>query len=186
MKEADTHNGYIALPKNTQPNCFGCSLKNPFGLKMDFYTNQNVDTVYSRFSVPVHYCGWGTIVHGGIISTMLDEAMGWAALVILGKLVLSKTVSVEFKKPVPADTEIRVEAGVKETSGERRGVMQGFIYDSDDALCARATSDVSLFTLDSVKKLGALDGEMLAMLDLLVNLRRSVGLSADGDTPKAT
>ncbi len=176
MKEADTRDGYIELPKNTEPNCFGCSLKNPFGLKMDFYTNRNVDTVYSRFSVPVNYCGWSTLVHGGIISTMLDEAMGWAALVILGKLVLSKTISVEFKNPVVADTEIRVEAGVKELSGERKGVMQGFIYDSEDALCARATSDVSLFTLDYVKKMGALDGEMLAMLERLVSLRRSVGV----------
>jgi hypothetical protein len=186
MIQTDTRDGYRALPRNTEPNCFGCSLQNPFGLKMDFYTNRDVDTVYSWFSVPTHYCGWGTIVHGGIISTMLDEAMGWGALVILGKLVLTKTISVEFKNPVLADTEIRVEASVKETSGERKGVMQGFIYGNDDTLCARATSEASLFAMDYVKKMGALDGKMLAMLEGLVNFRESAAASTDGDTPKAT
>jgi acyl-coenzyme A thioesterase PaaI-like protein len=186
MAQTDARDGYIGLPRNNEPNCFGCSSKNPFGLKMDFYTNRSVDAVFSWFSVPAHYCGWGTLVHGGIISTMLDEAMGWGALVILGKLVLSRTITVEFKNPVLADTEIRVEAGVKETTGERKGVMQGSIYGNEDTLYARATSEVSLFTLDYVKKMGALDEGTLAGLERLANFRTSVGERADGDRPKVT
>jgi len=175
MIRADARDGYITLPKNNEPNCFGCSTKNPFGLKMDFYTNRSVDVVVSWFSVPTNYCGWGTLVHGGIISTMLDEAMGWGALVILGKLVLSRSITIEFKRPVPADTEIRIEAGVKDVTGERKGVMQGSIYGSNDVLCARASSEVSLFTLDYVKGIGVLDEAMTDSLEKLVNFRDSVG-----------
>ncbi|MBN2223813.1 MAG: PaaI family thioesterase [Deltaproteobacteria bacterium] len=175
MTQEKPRDGYIPLPNSDKHNCFGCSPKNDKGLKMKFYTNKDVDVVVSWFSVPPNYCGWGPIVHGGIISTMLDEAMGWGALVILGKLVLSKSISVEFLSPVIAGKEIRVEGGVREVIGERKGVLQGFIYSDNDVLCARATSDVSLFTMDYIRKMGALDEAMLGDLETLVNFRERVG-----------
>jgi len=77
MTPIGPRNGYIELPTSSRHNCFGCSPKNDKGLHMKFYTNKDVDVVVSWFIVPPDYCGWGPIVHGGIISTMLDEAMGW-------------------------------------------------------------------------------------------------------------
>ncbi len=173
--QADAREGYIELPNSGRQNCFGCSPKNASGLKMTFYTNRSVDAVVSWFSVPPQFCGWGTLVHGGIISTMLDEAMGWGALVILGRLVLSKTISVEFISPVLAGAEIRVEGSVRDVVSDRKGVMQGFIYSNKDVLCARATSDVSLFTMDYIRKMGALDEAVLGDLETLVNFRETVG-----------
>lgn len=174
MTRVETRDGYIELPNGSSHNCFGCSPKNVSGLHMKFYTNKDVDVVVSWFSVPPQFCGWGTLVHGGIISTMLDEAMGWGALVILGKLVLSKSIAVEFKTPVLAGTEIRVEGGVREIISERKGVLQGFIYSNNDVLCAQATSDVSFFTMEYIRKMGALDEAMLGDLEKLVNFRGTV------------
>jgi hypothetical protein len=76
--DADKKN-YMLLPNSDKHNCFGCSPNNEYGLHMKFYTNDKKDMVVSWFAVPDQYCGWGTMVHGGIISTMLDEAMGWGA-----------------------------------------------------------------------------------------------------------
>ncbi len=72
----------LHLPNDDNHNCFGCSPNNKSGLKMEFYTNKEKDSVFSWLSIPGHVCGWGNIVHGGIVSTILDEAMGWASVVI--------------------------------------------------------------------------------------------------------
>jgi len=61
---------------------------------MKFYSTEKKELVVSWLKVPDHLCGWSNLVHGGIISTMLDEAMGWAGLVILKKLVVSKSITV--------------------------------------------------------------------------------------------
>jgi hypothetical protein len=107
-------------------------------------------------------------VHGGIISTMLDEAMGWGALVLLRKIVLSKSISVEFFRPVFIGREIRAEGSVLEVVNEREAVMQGCIYDGDE-LCARSSSIYSLYTVGYIRKLGVVDEEMLNELDMLMS-----------------
>ena len=79
--------------------------------------------VVSWLSVPDHLCGWANVVHGGIISTILDEAMGWAALVILKKLVLTKSISVDYLKPIFIGQKMKVEGSALEIQDERKGVM---------------------------------------------------------------
>jgi uncharacterized protein (TIGR00369 family) len=168
MSANGNRDDYMLLPAGESHNCFGCSPKNEAGLHMEFYLNEKLDTVVSWLWVPGHLCGWGNIVHGGIISTMLDEAMGWAALVLLRKLVLSKSISVEFFKPVFTGKEIRAEGSVLEVANDREAVMQGCIYDGDD-LCARSNSTYSLFTIEYIRKLGVVDETMLNELDMLMS-----------------
>lgn len=168
MSRVESRDNYFLLPNSDRHNCFGCSQRNKSGLKMKFYTNKEVDLVVSWLSLPDQFCGWGNIVHGGIISTMLDEAMGWGALVILRKLVFTKSISVDFFNPVLTGKEIRVEGSVQKVNSEREAVLQGCIY-SNDNICARSVSVASLFTLEYVRKIGVLDEEMLDGLERLMN-----------------
>jgi len=168
MPENENRDGYMLLPNSDSHNCFGCSPKNESGLQMEFYLNEKKNAVMSWLSVPEHLCGWGNIVHGGIISTILDEAMGWAALILLRKLVLSRFISVEFFNPVFIGKEIRVEGSVLEIASDREAVMQGCIYDGDE-LCARSSSNYSLYSIDYIKKLGVFDAKLLDELDMLMN-----------------
>ena len=172
MSEIKNKDDYILLPNSESHNCFGCSPKNSSGLKMEFYANPTRDSVVSWLSVPGHLCGWANFVHGGIVSTILDEAMGWASLVLLPKLVLSKSISVEFLKPVFIDVRIRAEGSVFEVRNERDGTMQGYIYDDSDDVCAKATSVVSLFTLETIRKMGAMDEEILSGIEQVMNTIR--------------
>ena len=167
MPEVKSREDYIPLSNSDRHNCFGCSPRNSSGLKMKFYVNKEVDLVVSWLSLPDQFCGWGNIAHGGIISTMLDEAMGWGGLIILQRLVLTKSISVDFKSPVLTGTEIRVEGGIEKIISDREAVLCGSIY-SNENLCARSTSLVSLFTLEYVRKMGVLDGTMLDDLELLM------------------
>jgi len=73
----------VELPKvsiNTDLSdglCFGCGKNNPIGLKLSF--NWDGKTAKAEFVPGELYQGWPGVVHGGIIISMLDEAMSYAA-----------------------------------------------------------------------------------------------------------
>ena len=165
MPKIENRDNYILLPNEGNHNCFGCSPKNQSGMFMEFYTDEERDSVLSWYSVPDHLCGWGNMVHGGIVSTLLDEAMGWACITILRKFFLSKSIAVDFVKPVLLGKEIRVEGSVLKINNEREAVLQGFIYNDGNDICAKSSSVVSLFTLEFVRKMGVLDEGMLSYFE---------------------
>ena len=72
---------HIKLPNTDINLCFGCGPDNKSGLQMEFFANSV--TVYSNISVPEHLCGWSKIVHGGVVTTILDEIMSWSAFYCL-------------------------------------------------------------------------------------------------------
>lgn len=166
----ENRDDYILLPNGGNHTCFGCSPKNRSGLQMKFYSTERRDAVVSWLTVPEHLCGWSNVVHGGIISTILDEAMGWAALVILKKLVVSKSITVDFIKPVLIGKEIRVEGKVSKINSAREAVLQGCIYNDNSEICARSSSLVSLFSSESMRKMGFTDQKMLSDMEQVMNM----------------
>jgi acyl-coenzyme A thioesterase PaaI-like protein len=51
--------------------CFLCSIENPMGLKLFFYTDEQGRCVARHRSLEKHQ-GYPGILHGGIISALLD------------------------------------------------------------------------------------------------------------------
>jgi len=168
--KTENSNNYILLPSMKNQNCFGCSLKNNSGLQMKFYTTNSRDSVVSWLTVPDHLCGWSNLVHGGVISTMLDEAMGWAGLIILKKMVISKSITVDFIKPVLIDKEISVKGMVKKINSEREAILQGYIYNDENEICAQSSSLVSLFTLETLRKMNVMDERMFRDMEKYINI----------------
>jgi uncharacterized protein (TIGR00369 family) len=146
---------FLSLPERFEGMCFGCGPQNEVGLKMRFFSNGTL--VAAELSVPPHLCGWGNVVHGGIITTILDEVMGWTGIWLLRRLVLTKNISVEFLKPVITGEDLRVEGSVLEHRNERLAVMKGELYNREGNVCARATGAFGLFTKEAARKLGFLD-----------------------------
>ena len=68
---------YRTLPNMENHGCFGCGSMNPSGLRMKFFTDET--SIVSWVNVPQHLCGWSNLVHGGVISTLLDEIVGRSA-----------------------------------------------------------------------------------------------------------
>lgn len=62
------------MGKQTYEMCFVCGKANPIGLKLDFAVIDNVYTSY--FTPDERYQSYDGILHGGIISTLLDEITG--------------------------------------------------------------------------------------------------------------
>jgi uncharacterized protein (TIGR00369 family) len=168
--KTENGNNYILLPSGENHKCFGCSLKNISGLQMKFYSTEKRDSVVSWLTVPDHLSGWSNIVHGGIISTILDEIMGWAALIILKKLVVSKSITVDFIKPVIIGKKIRSEGTIGKIISEREAVLQGCIYDDNSEIYARSSGLFSLFSLEGIRKTGFVDLKMLGDMEQIMNM----------------
>jgi len=78
--------------------CFVCGTENPFGLKLSFSPGPEPDQVETQVIFPGHFQGWPGIVHGGLVSTLLDEIMVKAAEAKSIKCVTGE-IQVRFKKP---------------------------------------------------------------------------------------
>ena len=78
--------------------CWICGEKNPGGLQLKFDLNKDEETIQTSFISPETYQGYDGIVHGGILSALLDEAMAKLAFE-LGYNAVTAMLNVRFKRP---------------------------------------------------------------------------------------
>src|SRR5215469_13335970 len=64
---------YVRLPKNY---CFACGKNNPEGMRLKFAYDEERECFVCRFRLGKRFTGPPGHCHGGIIATILDEAMG--------------------------------------------------------------------------------------------------------------
>src|ERR1035437_994551 len=63
----------------TEPHaCFGCGELNEAGLHLQLHLEPG--RCWTELVIPDRFEGWEGIVHGGIISTILDEVMSWSLI----------------------------------------------------------------------------------------------------------
>jgi uncharacterized protein (TIGR00369 family) len=148
---------YVKIPKRNDHKCFGCSSANAHGLKMEFYEADK--SVYSWLTVPDHLCGWNELVHGGVISTILDEIMSWTAIYITKKFILTKTMTIEFLKPLKMGTKLMVKGSIRDIVSEREATLQGFLFDENEKLFARSEGRYALLGIEVAKRMGVVDDE---------------------------
>jgi len=83
--------------------CFVCGKKNPIGLAVDFTIDRETRSIRGEFAPVQDHQGYEGIVHGGILSSLLDEAMAKLAF-SLGIPAVTAEITVKFKAPAePGD-----------------------------------------------------------------------------------
>ena len=140
------------IPEIQEKSCFACGESNPTGLHMHFRTDE--ERMFSRFVIPETMVGWDKTVHGGIVSTILDEIMGWSIIYLLRKMGVTRSMNVEFLRPLHAPKEVTVVGFVSEIRSERDVSISGEIYSDENVLCARATGDFTVMKPHVAVKLG--------------------------------
>ncbi len=90
--------------------CFGCSQINEHGLKLRFWKTEN--GCYTRCAVPDHLCGIEGVVHGGILTLILEEVAQWTIISHFAKFGMTREISVRYLRPVPTNVEIIAEAQI--------------------------------------------------------------------------
>lgn len=142
-------------PDNATPGanyCFGCGPLNPHGLHLKLQEN---DGVWEGSFVPRDYhCGWPGVVHGGVLSTALDEVMSYVAYG-KGLVAVTARLTVEFKHPCGPGKPLLIRAWPVKVS--RRVIeTQADIRLEDGTVAATATGK---FLVLSEKQKKAFGGE---------------------------
>ncbi len=119
------------LPHSTR--CFVCGLENPVGLKHNFYVYK--DYVCSDIFIPDGFNSFKDIVHGGIVSALLDETMSWSAFVFAKghNLYFTRDLNVKFRKTLNTDTPYLLKT---EFLSEKRmfAITRGYITDKNNSI----------------------------------------------------
>ena len=99
------------LPKN---ECFGCGKDNPDGMQLDFVFEG--DKAVCRLSLPKRYQGPPGHCHGGIIATILDEAMGKVNK-LRDVVALTKSMEIDYLRPVPLGADLTIVGWEEKVNG---------------------------------------------------------------------
>ncbi|MCZ7543717.1 MAG: PaaI family thioesterase [Anaerolineae bacterium] len=123
-----------------QPNskhCFVCGLENPAGLKLRFFNSAD-GAVRATLTVADHFQSYPGIAHGGILATVLDEAMGRAAMVAdPNRFLMTLKMEIRYRQPVPTAQPVTVAARIDADRG-RRLEASGQVILSDGTVAVEA------------------------------------------------
>jgi uncharacterized protein (TIGR00369 family) len=140
------------LANSDTHNCFACSPKNPYGLHLELYTDDS--TVMTHITLPEQFSGWGRVVHGGILATLLDELMGWAGLYLLRRITLTEKMTVEFLKAAYVGESLEVVGRVTGTTGKRNAQIEGVVSRANGEVCAKSRGDFTTLSPSLAIRLG--------------------------------
>ena len=110
--KAGRGSGTIGLRARTQNGCVVCGQDNPYGLRIQYVLGCD-GAVTAEWRPTENWEGFEGIVHGGIISTVLDEAMS-KAVVAMNYEALTGELRVRFRHHVAAGENLRIRGWVVE------------------------------------------------------------------------
>ena len=103
-------------PRLREHYCFGCGRHNPIGLHLIF--EPDGEGVATRYRPRPEDQGFPDVMHGGLLTLLLDEAMSWA---MYGDGIFAVTARMEtrFRQAVALDAPLTVSARVQRRRGRR-------------------------------------------------------------------
>jgi acyl-coenzyme A thioesterase PaaI-like protein len=111
MPSEDAHDHPVARHGWQRDRCFGCGPANTFGLQLRFVPGPGGDRYGCEFELSAHFGGPPGHAHGGIVATILDEAMSKANR-LRSQVALTRRLEVDYLKPVPLGQKLIVEGRV--------------------------------------------------------------------------
>ncbi len=126
----------ISRQRVLHPNCIVCGKSNGQGLNLSFQVCED-GGVECRFLCSRKFQGYNGLLHGGVISSILDGAMT-NCLFSSGRTAVTGKLTVRFVFPVLVDHEIVVRARVKKSSPPLHVMESEMIQDGRVVARARA------------------------------------------------
>jgi len=139
QKRKPAHGHNIPSQSRVRKNhCFACGKDNPTGMKLKFYSDEEARRTICEFKLTKRYQGPPGHAHGGIIATILDEAMGKVNK-FRNVVALTKKMEVEYLKPVPLGRPLKVVGHEHEVTGRQHINLAEIMNDQGEVL-ARGTA----------------------------------------------
>ena len=133
-------------------NCFGCAPDNPIGLHMEFF--EEGDNILCFWRPQDHFEGWVGVLHGGIISTLIDETAGWVVTRKLQAAGMTSKLDITFRKPI---TSNEVQVTVKAHLAERRrslAVINVVVENAHGEVCAEGQAIYFVMSAEKSAEMG--------------------------------
>ncbi len=117
--------------------CFACGLENDSGLKLTFYADGK-GGAFGQYTIPKQFESYPGIAHGGIIATIMDEALIRALILEDHKrMFYTAKLTTRLRKHVPIEVPLKITARTISDRG-RTAEAEAKIYSSEDELLAEA------------------------------------------------
>ena len=102
--------------------CLVCGRQNVHGLGLSLHVDEDGGLVWTEFVPRAEHIGFEGIVHGGLLATVLDEAMVWAATWAGKRFCVAGEMSVRFRRSAAVGRTLRCEARVESAASKRPGL----------------------------------------------------------------
>lgn len=90
------------------PMCFGCGEESQGGLHLKAIAGEGAN-VTARMPVEPRFEGGPGVIHGGILASALDDAMGLTQWMV-SSIAVTAHLEIDYAKPIPLGSELRIEA----------------------------------------------------------------------------
>ncbi len=116
--------------------CFVCGRDNPIGLHLHFYTAED-GRVHTEFTPRQEHQGYPGVMHGGLITSLLDETIGRTAIAD-DWWCMTAELEIRFKKPVPIGQPLHVIGEITQKKGRLLKARGEIRLACDDQLLVEA------------------------------------------------
>ena len=149
--------------------CFVCGPRNESGLRLRF--ERDGDAVTTSYKASYHHQGFPGVLHGGVVSALLDEVMSRVS-VVEGRWTQTARMEVRFRRPVPVDSTV---TAVGRKTRERRGFVdaEGLVLLADGSVAAEASGTFAPVTNDALAEMSS--GYPRLSREWMVNKGRGCG-----------
>ncbi len=130
----------VDLPWLDEPGvrCFGCSPRNRIGLALEMFRTDD-GALATDVTFADEYASYPGVVHGGIVSALVDEVMGDLIALDRGMLAFSVTLRTKFLRPLRTRFPYRAVARiVREGNGVVHTEADVLAPDGEPHVMARA------------------------------------------------
>lgn len=127
-----SQSGYLP----TYEGCFVCGQSHPWGLRARFIALPT-GQVKAVFVPEETQAGYEDMAHGGVISALFDELLGWAVVLQTGRMCFTAELTVRFMKPIRLGIQYVATADPGTDHG-RYWESEGDLRDASGALHAKA------------------------------------------------
>ena len=129
-------------PVASFPDCYVCGAANERGLHVSF-SEHPVGGAFADYTARAEHVGWPEVIHGGLLFTLMDEAVAWA-VIYAGLHGVTAKAEVRFREPVRVGMRLAVRGWlldparrlVKAKAEVREGGEDGRVVAEMDAIMA--------------------------------------------------
>lgn len=118
-------------------SCIVCGSRNPIGLNLRFHTDGRILT--TEFTLKPEHCGFVSVVHGGVLATVLDEIMVWSCAVQAKQFSYCAEMNVRYLSPARPNENIIGTAEMTENKRGRLFLAKGELKHEDGTPIASST-----------------------------------------------